>query len=50
MLGNSVWVYGPSSLGLYLILMVGATAFGSVLMCYWIRKTGLLFEEKANKE
>ena len=50
MLGNSVWVYGPSSLGLYLLLMVGATAFGSALMWYWIRKTGLLFEEKTNKE
>ena len=50
MLGNSVWVYGPSSLGLYLLLIIGATAFGSILMWYWIRKTGLLFEEKANKE
>jgi magnesium transporter len=50
MLGNSVWVYGPSSLGLYIVLMVGATAFGSILMWYWIRKTGLLFEDKANKE
>jgi magnesium transporter len=50
MLGNSVWVYGPSSLGLYLLLMVGATAFGSILMWYWIKRTGLLFEEKTNKE
>jgi magnesium transporter len=50
MLGNSVWVYGPSSHGLYLLLIIGATAFGSILMWYWIRKTGLLFEEKANKE
>jgi magnesium transporter len=46
MLGNSVWVYGPESLGLYLTLIAGITAFGSILMWYWIKKTGLLFEEK----
>jgi magnesium transporter len=46
MLGNSVWVYGPESLGWYLLLMAGATIFGSLLMWYWIKKTGLLFEKK----
>ena len=46
MLGNSVWVYGPESLGWYLLLMAGATILGSALMWYWIKKTGLLFEEK----
>ena len=46
MLGNSVWVYGPESLGLYLALIAGITAFGSILMWYWIKRTGLLFEEK----
>lgn len=46
MLGNSVWVYGPESLGLYLVLILGLTVFGSILMWYWIKKTGLLFEEK----
>ena len=50
MLGNSVWVYGPKDLSLYVILMIGTTAFGSILMWYWIKKTGLLFEERANKE
>ena len=51
MLGNSVWVYGPQNLGLYLILIFGATAFGSILMWYWIKKTGYLVEGKdANSE
>ncbi len=45
MLGNSVWVYGPENLGVYLVLMVGATVFGSGLMWYWIKKTGLLVEK-----
>jgi len=38
-LGNSVWVYGPESLWLYLFLMVGTTLFGSLLMWYWVKKT-----------
>jgi magnesium transporter len=44
MLGNSVWVYGPESLGLYLLLMFGATLFGSLLMWYWVKKNRLLEE------
>ena len=43
-LGNSVWVYGPESLGLYLLLMIGATLFGSLLMWYWVKKNRLLEE------
>ena len=50
MLGNSVWVYGPESLGLYLAFIAGITAFGSILMWYWIKKTGLLFEERCKPE
>ncbi len=46
MLGNSVWVYGPESLWLYLILILGATIFGSMLMWYWIWQTGLLKEKE----
>ncbi len=45
MLGNSVWVYGPENLGVYLVLMVSATVFGSGLMWYWIKRTGLLVEK-----
>jgi len=41
---NSVWVYGPESLGLYLLLMIGATLFGSLLMWYWVKKNRLLEE------
>jgi magnesium transporter len=44
MLGNSVWVYGPESLWLYLFLMVGATLFGSLLMWYWVKRNRLLEE------
>ena len=43
-LGNSVWVYGPENLGLYLLLMVGATLFGSLLMWYWVKRNRLLEE------
>ncbi len=46
MLGNSVWVYGPSDLGLYLALIVGATLIGSVIMWLWIYKQGLLPKDK----
>jgi magnesium transporter len=45
-LGNSVWVYGPNNLPLYLFLMLGATILGSLFMWYWIRKKGLLPPEK----
>jgi magnesium transporter len=50
MLGNSVWVYGPESLWLYLTLIIGATIFGSILMWYWIWKTGLLREKDECKQ
>ncbi len=46
MLGNSVWVFGPDFLFGYLLLMVGATALGSLLMWLWIKKTGLTVGEK----
>jgi magnesium transporter len=46
MLGNSVWVYGPENLSLYLLIMVGATLLGSVFMWYWIKKKGFLPEDK----
>jgi magnesium transporter len=45
-LGNSVWVYGPENLVLYLILMIGATVAGSIFMWFWISKKGLLPEYK----
>jgi magnesium transporter len=46
MLGNSVWVYGPDNLLLYLVLIIGATLVGSAFMWLWIRKKGLLPEDK----
>ncbi len=46
MLGNSVWEFGPDFLFGYLLLMVGATAFGSLLMWLWIKKTGLTVGKK----
>ncbi len=45
-LGNSVWVYGPESLLLYLILMIGATVIVSIFMWFWISKKGLLPEDR----
>jgi magnesium transporter len=45
-LGNSVWVYGPANLPLYLFLMIGTTLLGSIFMWYWIKKKGLLPPEK----
>jgi magnesium transporter len=45
-LGNSVWVYGPDNLFLYLVLMIGATLAGSIFMWYWIGKKGLLPQDK----
>lgn len=53
MLGNSVWEFGPDFLFGYLLLMIGATAFGSLLMWLWIKKTGLTVggkEETADNE
>jgi magnesium transporter len=46
MLGNSVWVFGPASLGAYITLFVGATLVGTILMWYWMKKTGLLDDQK----
>jgi magnesium transporter len=42
MLGNSVWVYGPSDFGLYITFIVGATLVGSLIMWFWIKKQDLL--------
>ncbi len=47
MLGNSVWVYGPADLGIYLALILTATVAGSFVMWFWIRKHDLLPKEKA---
>jgi magnesium transporter len=44
MLGNSVWVFGPESMGLYASLMIGMTVLGSLLMWYWVKKNKLLEE------
>lgn len=46
MLGNSVWAIGPEFFWTYALLMIGATGVGSVMMWVWIRKTGLMMEEK----
>jgi magnesium transporter len=46
MLGNAVWTYGPQDLGWYLLLFVGSTAIGSIIMWLWIRKQGLLPKEQ----
>jgi magnesium transporter len=43
-LGNSVWVYGPESLGIYLLLMIGATTFVSIAMLVLVKKNKLLQE------
>jgi len=43
-LGNSVWVFGPESLGFYLLLMIGATLSVSLLMLYMVKKSGWLQE------
>ena len=44
MLGNSVWVFGPESMGVYLTLFIGATVVGTIVMWYWMKKSGLLDE------
>ena len=41
-LSNAVWAYGPESLGPYLLLMIGTSILGSLIMWYWIKKKGLL--------
>jgi len=46
MLGNSVWVFGPEFMGTYVLLFIGATAAGTVVMWFWMKKSGLLNEEK----
>ncbi|XHH10522.1 MAG: CorA family divalent cation transporter [Candidatus Bathyarchaeia archaeon] len=46
MLGNSVWVYGPADFGIYITLIIGATAVGSLIMWFWIRKHDLLPKDK----
>jgi magnesium transporter len=48
-LGNSVWVYGPEDLGLYLVLFLGATIIGGLVMWLWIRRQGFLFKAKECK-
>ncbi len=50
MLGNSVWVLGPDFLPIYLVLMFVATTVGSVLMWVWIKKAGLVGQEKELEE
>jgi len=46
MLGNSVWVFGPDFLGTYIALFISATAVGTIVMWYWMKKTGLLDEHR----
>jgi magnesium transporter len=45
-LGNSVWVLGPDFLWAYLTLMTGATVVGSLMMWVWIKKMGLVSQDK----
>jgi magnesium transporter len=46
MLGNSVWVFGPDFIGPYAALFIGATVVGTVIMWYWMKRSGLLDETK----
>jgi hypothetical protein len=46
MLGNSVWVFGPDFLGIYIALFITATVIGTTVMWYWMKKTGLLDENR----
>ncbi len=46
MLGNSVWVFGPEFMGPYVVLFIGATVVGTLVMWFWMKKTGLLDNEK----
>ena len=45
MLGNSVWVFGPEFMGPYVVLFIGATVVGTLVMWFWMKKTGLLDNE-----
>ncbi len=45
-LGNSVWTYGPGDLWWYLLLMIGSTVGGCILMWFWINKKGLMPKDK----
>ena len=46
MLGNSVWVVGPDFLPFYIALFIIATVVGTLIMWYWMKKTGLLDENR----
>jgi magnesium transporter len=46
MLGNSVWVFGPEFMGPYVVLFIGATVVGTLVMWFWMKKTGLLDDAK----
>jgi magnesium transporter len=46
MLGNAVWVYGPEDLGTYILLIIGATIIGSMVMWFWIKRQGLMPKKK----
>ena len=45
-LGNSVWTLGPDFLPAYLVLMIVATVVGSALMWIWIKKAGLMLDDR----
>ncbi|NLE04276.1 MAG: magnesium transporter CorA [Crenarchaeota archaeon] len=45
-LGNSVWQYGPEGLWWYLLIMIGATGSGCIIMWYWIHKQKLVPYQK----
>jgi magnesium transporter len=46
MLGNSVWVFGPESMGVYVTLFIGATVVGTIVMWFWMKRSGLLDADK----
>ena len=45
-LSNSVWTIGPEFLGTYLLIMVVATVVGSFFMWVWVKRAGLLGDDK----
>ncbi|HSV50085.1 MAG TPA: hypothetical protein VLH35_07185, partial [Candidatus Acidoferrales bacterium] len=49
-LGNSVWTIGPDFLGAYLTLMIVATVVGSLLMWVWVKRAGLIDDDKDAKD
>jgi magnesium transporter len=49
-LGNSVWTIGPEFLGPYLMLMIVATVLGSLLMWLWVKRAGLIGDDKDVKD